>query len=113
LISNSKQLEVLVAVNDFGKVVGYLSSSTTPYGVAYIQAIAVHPKLQSKGIGKKLLNEKLQRLRKRKTRKVWLLVTNTNPGAVKFYLKMDFFVEGYLRDHTGPGLDEILLSRFL
>jgi ribosomal protein S18 acetylase RimI-like enzyme len=46
-------------------------------------------------------------------RKAWLLVTKSNFPAITFYLKNGFVIEGYLKDHTGPGSDEILFSKFL
>jgi len=75
--------------------------------------VAVAKHKQNLGIGTALLNRKLRYLRQRKVRKVWLLVTNSNVRAITFYFKHRFVIEGYLRDHTGPGSDEVLLSKFL
>ena len=113
IISNSKVQDILVSVDERGNIVGYISSTSTLYGVAYVPTVAVHDSLKRKGIGKLLLDEKVRRLREKGIRKVWLLVTNTNTDAVAFYLKNGFVIEGYLRDHTGPGYDEILFSTFL
>ena len=113
LVSNSKSQDILIATNERGKVVGYIASSGTLYGAAYIPTVAVHPRYQNRGFGTMLLRAKLKQLRKQGMRKVWLLVNATNPGAVAFYLKHGFVIEGYLRAHTGPGSDEILFSKFL
>jgi len=109
-----KTLDILVATEDGGKeIVGYISSSNSLFGVAYVPTVAVHPSHQRMGLGKKLLNRKLAVLKKENIRKVWLLVTSINYPAITFYLKNGFVIEGYLKDHTGPGLDEILFSKFL
>ncbi len=112
VIANSRTQDILVA-EKANHIVGYISSTTTPFKVAYIPMVAVASHKQNLGIGTLLLNRKLNYLRKQKVRKVWLLVTNSNVRAITFYLKHKFVIEGYLRDHTGPGSDEVLLSRFL
>lgn len=110
----SKSQDILVATEEDGKdIVGYISSSNTLFKVAYIPTVAVHPAHQKAGLGKQLLNRKLATLKEQNIRKVWLLVTSINTPAITFYLKNGFVIEGYLRDHTGPGLDEILFSKFL
>ena len=112
LIANSKTQDILVALR--GKqIVGYVASTTTPYGVAYIPTIGIASRAQNSGIGTILLKKKLRDLRQQRIRKVWLLVTHSNTRAIAFYLKNKFVIEGYLRDHTGPGSDEVLLSKFL
>lgn len=113
LISNSKSQEILVATNERGSVVGYIASSGTLYGAAYIPTVGVHPRYQHRGLGTRLLNSKLKQLRKQGVRKAWLLVNSMNAEAAAFYLKHGFVIEGYLRAHTGPSSDEILLSKFL
>jgi ribosomal protein S18 acetylase RimI-like enzyme len=109
----SKTLDILIAVDAREKIVGYISSSNALFGAAYIPTVAVHPSHQRAGLGKKLLEHKLDLLKKQGMRKAWLLVTKTNVPAIAFYLKNGFVIEGYLRDHTGPGSDEILFSKFL
>ncbi len=113
LVSNSKSQDILVAIDGTNKVIGYIASSKTIYGAAYIPTVGVHPRYQCKGIGTILLRSKLRQLRKQHMRKVWLLVTSTNIEAIGFYLKQGFVIEGYLKAHTGPGSDEVLLSKFL
>ena len=116
LISNSNTQEILVAIEKQQKedlIVGYISSTSTIYGVAYVPTVAVRDSLKGRGIGKLLLEEKIQRLKEKGIRKVWLLVTSVNSSAISFYLKNKFVIEGYLRDHTGPGYDEVLFSKFL
>jgi ribosomal protein S18 acetylase RimI-like enzyme len=113
LESMSKSFDMLIATDEAGKIVGFISSSNSLFGVAYIPTVAVHPSYQREGLGKKLLEHKLDILKSQGMRKVWLLVTKTNYPAITFYLKNSFVIEGFLRDHTGPGLDEILFSKFL
>jgi ribosomal protein S18 acetylase RimI-like enzyme len=113
LVSNSKSQDILVATDKTGKMIGYIASSSASYGAAYIPTVGVHPRYQNKGIGTVLLRSKLKQLRRQGMRKAWLLVTNINTEAVAFYLKQGFVIEGYLRAHTGPSSDEVLLSKFL
>lgn len=113
ILENSQSQNILVAVDEGGEVVGYISSSTASYGAAYVPTVGVHPRAQSSGVGTALLERKLKDLRKRGVRKVWLLVNRANVRAIGFYLKRGFVIEGYLRDHTGPGSDEVLFSKFL
>lgn len=113
LIAASKNLDIHVAIQGENRVVGFISCSTAPYMVAYIPTVAVAQKLQNKGYGKKLLDYTLDYLEQKGVRKVWLLVTSTNTSAITFYLKNNFVIEGYLTDHTGPGLDEVLFSKFI
>ena len=112
LIQNSKALDILIASLD-SEIIGFISSSNSLFGVAYIPTVAVDPAHQRSGIGKKILNQKLAVLKKQGMRKAWLLVTSINLPAITFYLKEGFVIEGYLRNHTGPGLDEVLFSKFL
>jgi ribosomal protein S18 acetylase RimI-like enzyme len=115
ILSNSRSQEILVALDKQQEdlVVGYISSTNTVYGVAYVPTVAVRKSLKGRGIGKLLLEEKIRRLKEKGIRKVWLLVTSINTGAISFYLRNQFVIEGYLRDHTAPGYDEVLFSRFL
>jgi ribosomal protein S18 acetylase RimI-like enzyme len=113
LESFGRTLDILIAIDNLEKIVGYISSSNSLFGVAYIPTVAVHPSCQRAGLGRKLLDYKLDILKKQGMRKVWLLATKTNFPAITFYLKNGFEIEGYLKDHTGPGLDEILFSKFL
>ena len=113
LLSNSRVQQILIATNASDHVIGYIASSNTPYGAAYVPTVGVHPHYQHRGIGALLLRAKLKQLRQHGMRKVWLLVTSTNTHAIDFYLKHHFVIEGYLRSHTGPRSDEVLLSKFL
>ena len=116
LVSISRNLDILVAVSEEdnrSRIIGYIASSDTPFGAAYVPTVAVHPSYQRSGLGRELLEVKLNALREQGMRKVWLLVTSTNFPAITFYLKNSFVIEGYLRNLTGPGKDEIVFSKFL
>jgi ribosomal protein S18 acetylase RimI-like enzyme len=112
IVRNSNTLDILVADMN-SEIIGFISSSNTLFGAAYIPTVAVDRAQQRSGIGKRLLDYKLAILKKQGMRKAWLLVTSINLPAITFYLKEGFVIEGYLRNHTGPGLDEVLFSKFL
>ena len=113
ILAKSRTQDILVAISTEGRIIGYISSTNTLYGASYIPTVGVHPDFQRKGLGKLLLDAKLRTLQRQGVRKVWLLVTSTNTGALLFYLKNGFAIEGFLRDHTAPGVHEVLMSRFL
>jgi ribosomal protein S18 acetylase RimI-like enzyme len=113
ILVNSRTQNILVALSSKRRIIGYISSTNTLYGASYVPTVGVHPDFQRKGVGKLLLDAKLRELRKQGVRKVWLLVTSTNTGAILFYLKNNFVIEGFLRDHTAPGVHEVLMSKFL
>ena len=117
LINMSKNLDILIAIDDESpgaeKIIGYISSSSSLFGAAYIPTVAVDPAYQRRGLGQKIVEAKLKILKSQGMRKAWLLVTSTNTRAIEFYLKNSFVIEGFLRDHTGPGRDEIVFSKFL
>jgi ribosomal protein S18 acetylase RimI-like enzyme len=64
----------------------------TKAGEVYIDTLAVHPGLQGKGIGTKLLQFVIDEYVHRQNQTLGLLVDDTNPDAKRFYLRMGFKV---------------------
>ena len=52
--------------------------------------IAIHPKYQSKGIGKALMNHLISKIRDEGYISIGLFVWDGNPTAIKFYEKLGF-----------------------
>jgi ribosomal protein S18 acetylase RimI-like enzyme len=67
----------------------------TEAGEYYIDALAVNPKHQGKGIGSDLILAALQHAKKLHHEKVALLVSTSNPAAKKLYEKIGFVKVGY------------------
>ena len=96
-----------------GKVVGYVSGANNTYGVGTLSVIGVSPGCFHKGVGSLLMRKMVAFWRKGKMRKVSTCVSAHNSRAIIFYLSHDFRPVGYQRDHFLPGMDEVLLDRFL
>lgn len=98
---------------DNDKVVGFISiTSALKRRLGTLQRIGVTPDCNGKGIGKMLFEAADQFWRQRNMRKVATCVSSINPGALKFYQKCGFHVEGTLKDHFFEGVDEHQLALF-
>ena len=98
---------------DNDKVVGFISiTSALKRRLGTLQRIGVNPDCNGKGIGKMLFEAADQFWRQRNMRKVATCVSSINPGALKFYQKCGFHVEGTLKDHFFEGVDEHQLALF-
>jgi ribosomal protein S18 acetylase RimI-like enzyme len=102
----------LVAVNA-GKVIGYARGSAHVCGLGSWETVAVDPGFRKGGVATAFMERMLQFWNEKGTRKVSSCVTASNTRAVLFYFKHGFTVEGYRKDHFAPGMDEIIIARFL
>ena len=101
-----------VAVKD-DQVVGFISiTSALMRGLGTLQRIGVSPDCNGQGIGKMLFQAADEFWRQRKMRKIATCVSSINPGALKFYQKCGFHIEGTLKDHFFVGVDENQLALF-
>jgi len=50
---------------------------------------------------------------RKKQRKITTCVAAINRPTVIYYIKHGFVPEGYCKNHFTPGIDEIILGRFL
>lgn len=101
-----------VAVAD-AKVLGYVRGSVTPHGVGSLGVIGVSPNSFHTGVGSRLMRKMEAFWRKHGMRKVSTCVSAHNSRALCFYLHHGFRPVGYQRDHFLPGMDEVILDRFL
>lgn len=102
----------LVALSD-GKVIGYARGTAHVCGLGSWETVAVDPDFRKGGVASAFMERMLEFWRKSGTRKVSTCVTASNTRAALFYFKHGFTVEGYRKDHFAPGMDEIILARFL
>jgi ribosomal protein S18 acetylase RimI-like enzyme len=75
--------------------VGFCLSTTIekpnkPWRYGYIIWKGVSTTKQSKGIGTRLLNETIRRMKKRKVKFMFIDTEESNSGAIKFFEKMGF-----------------------
>ena len=112
ILSQSREGLTLVAEED-DLIVGFVHMSTMDYEVGYISVIGVSPESQGKNIGAKLLKRIEREGRNKKLRKIWLMVSHSNTGAINFYLRNGYSVDGVIRDFTLEGLHEMIMSKHL
>ncbi|MEM3580376.1 MAG: GNAT family N-acetyltransferase [Candidatus Bathyarchaeia archaeon] len=93
------------------EIVGYIDSRVKR-GVGHILGIYVKPHYRKKGVGKKLIDEILDSFRKKGCHKARLEVFADNHNAIRFYNRLNFIQEGFLRQDEGKR-DIIIMSRFL
>ena len=113
---------VLVAVVEEavveGEVAGYAvvdAASALPSHahVLQVHGLAVHPRRQGRGVGRRLVTAAVEEARRRGARRLTLRVLGSNPAARALYERCGFVVEGalpgeYLLD--GRFVDDILMG---
>jgi ribosomal protein S18 acetylase RimI-like enzyme len=109
--------DVLVAEVDLVPV-GYVHlGAPTPLPsnrhVLRVNALAVLPRHQRRGIGRQLLAAAIAHATERGARRLTLRVLTTNPGAQQLYRSLGFQVEGVLKDEfliEGAYVDDLLMA---
>ena len=82
------------------------------------QIVSLDSLIENKGIGSKLLEKVIETAEKRKCKRIWLVTTNDNIKAIKFYQKRGFDMVAVHRNSLRKGLQETipdysLLSRYV
>ena len=98
---------------DGSRVVGYVQVTAGRNGLGALQLIGVHPDYFGRGAGALLMNAAEALWVRKKQRKIATCVSTINRRALIYYIKHGFVPEGCCRDHFIPGVDEIILGRFL
>ena len=104
--------ETWVAIDDAGRVVGFVVLCLTGAFVGYLQSIAVRAEWRSRGVGARLVGFVESRVF-RETPNVFLLVSSFNPRARSLYERLGYEYVGTLRDYIVAGHDEHLLRKSL
>lgn len=87
--------EILVAIEN-NELIGF--SSFIKKGHWYYGPISVNKEWRNKGIGKKLLEESLNYMKKEGGGLIRLTVQKTNEPAIKLYKKSDFKISSYIME---------------
>lgn len=72
----------------------------------YIHHLAVHPKYQKKGYGKSILDDLIERFRKKRVHKIHLFIQKQNKDVIDFYSKQgweirdDIIMMSFIPDNT-------------
>ena len=77
----------------------------------YIRLLGVNPQIQSKGIGSGLLTAVEEEIVESGSRHLFLLVSDFNLDAQRFYERHGFVRSGLLPDLVIPGISEILYHK--
>jgi ribosomal protein S18 acetylase RimI-like enzyme len=107
LLENQPDLS-FVAVMD-GRVVGYVQAEVHG-SMTVIEDIAVNKKFQGIGVGRKLMREVLQVLKRKNVGLVFADVHYKGASAIPFYYKFGFRIAGFQQDYFGAGHGAIILK---
>jgi ribosomal protein S18 acetylase RimI-like enzyme len=81
-----------------GQIIGNLSLLNTELeGRFLIANVAVHPDYRRRGIGRGLMREAMEQVRKQKGREILLQVESDNTGAIRLYHTLGFQTLGSMR----------------
>ena len=94
-------------------IVGYIRVTSDVNGLGRLEVIGVDCEHFGKGVGNLLMKAAERFWIRKKQRKISTCVSAGNERALIYYIKHGFVPEGYCRDHFVPGVDEIILGRFL
>ena len=96
-------------------VSGYWYDRYADNGVYWLGWTYVSQKHQHKGVGQKLLDRVLGEVEKRKARKLYVDTSSAKmyEGALLFYIKNGFGIEGVFRNYYQRGEDQIILGKEL
>lgn len=92
-----------------GKVVGFVIGLKEGWSWGHLISIAVHPEFRGRGIGRRLMEECLARLRSKGVKRVRLEVRVSNRRAIELYRKLGFRVEDLLPNYYRDGEDAYLM----
>jgi ribosomal protein S18 acetylase RimI-like enzyme len=103
----------LIVLLDDSEVIGSSVGVVEPDGVSRILILVVKPAYRGRGLGKMLLDRHFEICRKRGVKKVRLEVRHGNEGALRFYQREGFRVEGTLPCFYTDGTDAWQMGRAL
>ncbi|MCF6157557.1 MAG: GNAT family N-acetyltransferase [wastewater metagenome] len=104
LITNPRAVVVVTVSND--RVVGWAAGLIRRHLRSIsgrLCAIAVHPDVRGKGIGKQMVRHIIHSLTELGARRIYLEVNAKNRGAIHLYHKLGFADREYLEDYYGRG----------
>lgn len=103
---------ILVALEQAtGRVVGFVLAARSGPKEARVIMIAVAPEAQSRGVGRRLMRRLQANLQRQSVYRLALEVRTDNVGALDFYLRQGFTVEGLQEGVYSDGTDAFLLAK--
>ena len=113
-LANPEREEIFVAIDDrSGEVVGVCGYYPDKYfvqGILWLNWFYVAKSHIAKGVGRKLFEYTLNKVKSLNTRKLYLDTSNSPvyERARKFYEKRGFQIEGVLKDYYNSGEDYLI-----
>lgn len=114
IFNNPKTCEA-IGLFDNNKLIGWGSYRTNWHrhskenGVE-ISSIVINKNYRRRGLGKKILNEIIVKMKKRGIINIYLTVSPLNNDALLLYIKNGFVIYNYKKDVYGPGSDRLYLN---
>ena len=96
-----------------GRVVGYAIGLAKKWGEGHVISIAVHPEWRRRGVGKRLMLQLLEKMRRMGVRWVRLEVRVSNEAAINLYRRLGFSIERVLKGYYRDGEDAYLMIKVL
>jgi len=96
-----------------GKVAGYILGYVKPNKSGSIKTLAVDSNFRRRGIGRKLVNFIIQRLKEKSVKEVFLHTRRKNRAASSFYKKLGFRIIKIVKKYYRNGDDAYLMKREL
>ena len=93
---------------DEGQIVGYAGLCTV-LPISDIQTIAIDPKYQGQGLGRKMMNLLLETAKERQAQDVMLEVRFDNPTAINLYESLGFETIHRRRGYYKGGVDALIM----
>jgi ribosomal protein S18 acetylase RimI-like enzyme len=94
------------------RVVGYVQAEVQDNS-AVLEDIAVAKEHQKKGLGKMLLDEEIEVLKRKGVKTLFAEVHYLCASAIPFYYEHEFRIVGFVQDYFGIGHDAIVLRLVL
>ncbi len=112
--------DIMLFAQDKGKLVGmigaYFNKSEENLGIGYIWGVYVNKQYRKKGIGKRLMEEIIERLKKMPTvKRIKLMVNQQQKSAVRLYQTFGLTIVGTEKYMLGDGRehDEYIMEKVL
>lgn len=107
--------ELWIAVTDSGQIAGAMRVAKSGFcGLyPYLSLIGVHPAFRGTGAGSFLMDALERMAAEWGSRRVSLLVSDFNEGAIRFYQKRGYWELGLLPDASLAGIGEHILLKDL
>ena len=115
--------ETFIVAEEEGKVVGYIMCRVevglSNFGLGglvkkgHVVSVAVLPEYRRSGIGKALVTQAMERMRKYKAKQCYLEVRATNHEAISLYKKLGFETVRTIHGYYADGEDAHVMSRDL